>query len=116
MTIPRPGRLLTFAASYAFTGGKGGGALIEPGEIRLSPAERTAKRINQDTKARLPKLTTGLTKRQYPLHPTIAFHTRRPIGAFAPQHAKTSCPLGAIIRRFHPVLRQKHPQRCHLAL
>src|SRR5439155_8384517 len=39
---------------------------IEPGEIRLSTAERTAKRINQDTKARLPKLTTGLTKRQYP--------------------------------------------------
>ena len=89
---------------------------MEPSEIWLPPAERTAKRINQDSKTRLPKLTTGLTKRQYPLHPAIACHTRRPIGAFAPQYTKTQCPLGTIIRRFHPVLHQKHPQRGHLAL
>lgn len=36
----------TMSHGYAFTGGRGGWALIKPGEIRLMPTEGAAERIH----------------------------------------------------------------------
>ncbi len=75
------------------------------------PTECTAERVHQHTKTRLAQLTTGLTKRQYPLHPAIAFHTRRSTRTFAPKHTKSQGSLGTVIGRFHAMLDEEHPKR-----
>ena len=89
---------------------------MEPGEIRLTSAEQTADRIDQDTTGRLAKLAAGLAKRQTALDPVIAFDTVRATRALSPQYAKSQGPLGPVVCGFNAVFTQKHPQRCHLPL
>ena len=82
----------------------------------MTSSERTADRIDQDTKGRLPKLAAGVAQRQTAFHPPVTFDTGRAMRAFSPQHRKTQYPLRSVIGGFDPMFQKKHPQRCHLPL
>jgi hypothetical protein len=82
----------------------------------LTSAEHTGNRVHQDAKGRLAPLTAGVTQRQRPLHPALAFVAGAAMRALAPQHAEAQGALGAVVGRVDAMLAQKDPQRRHLAL
>ena len=76
--------------------------------------EETADGVHQHSVGGSGVETAGLLERQDPLHPAVAFGTRRPQGPFPPQDATPQGSLGPVVRRLDAVLGKKDPQRVHL--
>jgi hypothetical protein len=89
--------------------------LGDPGEIGWLAREETGDGVYQHGVGRSGVETAGLFERQDPLHPAIALVTGRAQRALAPQHPKAQGPLRPVIRRLDTVVRQKDPERVHLA-
>jgi hypothetical protein len=89
-------------------------SVAKPRQVWLATCEETGNRVDEDGISRPTLEPTGLFERADTLNPTVAFGTRGPLGAFAPEDAKPQGPLGAIVGRLDAVLCQKDPEGGHL--
>jgi hypothetical protein len=73
--------------------------LLDPGDFGLWAMAETGDGINHHIIGRVGLETTRFFAREHPFDPTIPLGTYRPLGSFAPEHAKPSGPFGAVVGR-----------------